>query len=81
MIREWMGIDYHRVEKYYVLQRKIIFSSLCFLKKNSWKENYVEKWNDILVNVFINSNAAIVLFLFLFILFIYFLILFIILYK
>ncbi|NWR93198.1 RRP1B protein, partial [Furnarius figulus] len=42
MNREWNGIDYLRLDKYYMLMRLILRESFEVLKRNEWDESLVE---------------------------------------
>ncbi|CAI7862387.1 unnamed protein product, partial [Closterium sp. NIES-54] len=41
MRREWGGIDYHRLDKFYMLVRLVMRNILEFLEKREWEEEVV----------------------------------------
>ena len=45
---EWPNIDQWRVDKYYLLIRRILRHNFKFLKQNNWDEELVENWVNVL---------------------------------
>lgn len=42
MCFEWYNIDHHRLDKFLLLVRRVLFNQLKFLKKNNWNELLVD---------------------------------------
>ncbi|KAK6461383.1 hypothetical protein DFJ63DRAFT_319660 [Scheffersomyces coipomensis] len=49
MIIEWPSIDQWRIDKYYLLIRRVLRHNFKFLKLNHWDEELVNNWVNILV--------------------------------
>ncbi|KAI8992589.1 hypothetical protein BDB01DRAFT_778954 [Pilobolus umbonatus] len=47
--KEWHGLDRIRLDKYYLLFRRVIYFSFQFLARESWDEVYVEAYMDMLL--------------------------------
>ncbi|NWY58154.1 RRP1B protein, partial [Chionis minor] len=59
MNREWNGIDNLRLDKYYMLMRRILRQSFEVLKRNEWDESLIELFLPLLVKEIMDpeSNA------------------------
>ncbi|KAI9499530.1 hypothetical protein BDB00DRAFT_794361 [Zychaea mexicana] len=47
---EWHGLDRIRLDKYYMLLRRVIFYSFLFLANHDWNEENVEEYTTMLLN-------------------------------
>lgn len=48
MAREWPSVDQWRIDKYYLLMRRVLRHSLIFLERNQWDSDLVSKYLDVL---------------------------------
>jgi ribosomal RNA-processing protein 1 len=48
MSREWVGIDHHRLDKFLLLLRRVLFYQLKRLKESEWNENLVNDYLEAL---------------------------------
>ncbi|KAJ9094817.1 hypothetical protein QFC20_006832 [Naganishia adeliensis] len=51
IIREWVGIDRFRMDKYYMLLRRWVNASFRLLARSQWNPIIVDRYNQILVDV------------------------------
>jgi len=58
IVREWDGIDAHRLNKFLTLIRRVWRSSLLFLKKQNWDSTLVSEILQILRETMIRPNAT-----------------------
>jgi len=58
IVREWEGIDAHRLNKFLTLIRRVWRSSLLFLKKHQWDAQLVSDILQILRETMIKPNAS-----------------------
>ncbi|KAI8390046.1 hypothetical protein BD560DRAFT_451962 [Blakeslea trispora] len=47
--QEWHGIDRIRLDKYYMLLRRVIYFSFQFLARESWDQTFCEAYSDMLI--------------------------------
>lgn len=47
--QEWHGLDRIRLDKYYLLLRRVIYFSFQFLARESWDTVYLEAYTDMLI--------------------------------
>ncbi|KAI8062300.1 uncharacterized protein B0P05DRAFT_556454 [Gilbertella persicaria] len=47
--QEWHGLDRIRLDKYYLLLRRVIYFSFEFLARESWDPTYLEAYTDMLL--------------------------------
>ncbi|KAI9481444.1 MAG: hypothetical protein EXX96DRAFT_566762 [Benjaminiella poitrasii] len=47
--QEWHGLDRIRLDKYYLLFRRVIYFSFQFLARESWDNGYLEAYTDMLL--------------------------------
>ncbi|CAO3654790.1 unnamed protein product [Mucor hiemalis] len=47
--QEWHGLDRIRLDKYYLLLRRVIYFSFQFLARESWDAVYLEAYTDMLI--------------------------------
>ncbi|KAI9279749.1 hypothetical protein BY458DRAFT_501536 [Sporodiniella umbellata] len=47
--QEWHGLDRIRLDKFYLLLRRVIFFSFQFLARESWDSVYMEAYSDMLI--------------------------------
>ncbi|KAK4516858.1 60S ribosomal protein L32 [Mucor velutinosus] len=47
--QEWHGLDRIRLDKYYLLLRRVIYFSFQFLARESWDQVYLEAYTDMLI--------------------------------
>ncbi|KAG8857720.1 hypothetical protein FRB91_010957 [Serendipita sp. 411] len=48
MVREWSGLDYLRIDKYYLLVRKFVNASFRLLIREKWSKSALEEYENIL---------------------------------
>ncbi|XP_006817636.2 ribosomal RNA processing protein 1 homolog B-like [Saccoglossus kowalevskii] len=48
MMREWLGIDHLRIDKYYKLVRKMLNHSFEMIKKSEWKPEVIDEFVDVM---------------------------------
>jgi len=51
MVREWPGIDRHRLDKYYYLLKCFMLYGLKYLRKTDLDEGSIKRYNEILVEL------------------------------
>merc|ERR1712071_336121 len=56
MARDWSGIDTWRMDKFMMFVRRIIRHSLEYLAENSWNEEEVSIYSDMLSECIVNAN-------------------------
>ncbi|ORE14126.1 hypothetical protein BCV71DRAFT_245972 [Rhizopus microsporus] len=47
--QEWHGLDRIRLDKYYLLLRRVIYFSFQFLARENWDHVYLDAYNDMLL--------------------------------
>ncbi|KAI8968590.1 hypothetical protein BDF20DRAFT_897187 [Mycotypha africana] len=47
--KEWHGLDRLRIDKYYLLFRRVLYFSFQFLAREKWDNGYVEAYTDMLL--------------------------------
>jgi ribosomal RNA-processing protein 1 len=47
--QEWHGLDRIRLDKYYLLLRRVIYFSFQFLAREDWDAVYLDAYNDMLL--------------------------------
>ncbi|XP_009889658.1 PREDICTED: ribosomal RNA processing protein 1 homolog B [Charadrius vociferus] len=57
MNREWNGIDNLRLDKYYMLMRRILRQSFEVLKRNEWDESLIELFLPLLMKEVMDPNS------------------------
>ncbi|XP_029416637.1 ribosomal RNA processing protein 1 homolog A isoform X2 [Nannospalax galili] len=57
MIREWVGIDRLRLDKFYMLMRMVLSESLKALKTQGWEERQVEQLLELLTTEILNPDS------------------------
>ncbi|ELK03562.1 ribosomal RNA processing protein 1 homolog A [Pteropus alecto] len=58
MIREWMGIDRLRLDKFYMLMRMVLNESLQTLKMRGWEERQMEQLLDLLTTEILHPDSG-----------------------
>ncbi|KAJ5077523.1 RIBOSOMAL RNA-PROCESSING 1 [Anaeramoeba ignava] len=56
MQREWKGIDFYRLDKYYLFMRKIIAHFLSFLLSKNFSQTWIQKFDLVLFNTIFSPN-------------------------
>ncbi|CAO2608564.1 Ribosomal RNA processing protein 1 homolog A [Lemmus lemmus] len=57
MIREWVGIDRLRLDKFYLLMRLVLRESLTTVKNHGWEERYIEQLLELLTTEVLNPDS------------------------
>uniref|UniRef100_A0A8C4UQW0 Uncharacterized protein n=1 Tax=Falco tinnunculus TaxID=100819 RepID=A0A8C4UQW0_FALTI len=57
MNREWIGIDSLRLDKYYMLMRRILRQSFEALKRNEWDESLIELFLQLLMKEVMDASS------------------------
>ncbi|XP_036024198.1 ribosomal RNA processing protein 1 homolog A isoform X2 [Onychomys torridus] len=57
MIREWVGIDRLRLDKFYMLMRMVLSESLKALKTQGWEERQIEQLLELLTTEVLNPDS------------------------
>jgi hypothetical protein len=56
MLREWMGLDHHRLDKFMSLIRRMVNECIFFIKENKWAAEAVAAVTGILANPVLSSQ-------------------------
>ncbi|ERE86849.1 putative ribosomal RNA processing protein 1 [Cricetulus griseus] len=57
MIREWVGIDRLRLDKFYMLMRLVLRESLKVVKTHGWEERQIEQLLELLTTEILNPDS------------------------
>ncbi|XP_028623769.1 ribosomal RNA processing protein 1 homolog A [Grammomys surdaster] len=57
MIREWVGIDRLRLDKFYMLMRMVLNESLKAVKIQGWEERHIEQLLELLTTEILNPES------------------------
>ncbi|XP_051009317.1 ribosomal RNA processing protein 1 homolog A isoform X1 [Acomys russatus] len=57
MIREWVGIDRLRLDKFYMLMRMVLSESLKAVKTQGWEERQIEQLLELLTTEILNPDS------------------------
>nr|XP_006989514.1 ribosomal RNA processing protein 1 homolog A isoform X1 [Peromyscus maniculatus bairdii] len=57
MIREWVGIDRLRLDKFYMLMRMVLSESLKAVKTQGWEERQIEQLLELLTTEVLNPDS------------------------
>lgn len=57
MIREWVGIDRLRLDKFYLLMRLVLRESLTTVKTHGWEERQIEQLLELLTTEVLNPDS------------------------
>ncbi|KAK7814904.1 hypothetical protein U0070_026405 [Myodes glareolus] len=57
MIREWVGIDRLRLDKFYLLMRLVLRESLTTVKTHGWEERQIEQLMELLTTEVLNPDS------------------------
>ncbi|KAG5354592.1 Ribosomal RNA-processing protein 1-like protein [Yarrowia sp. B02] len=58
MAAEWLALDKHRVDKFYLLLRRYVGYAFERLQKENWDEKWIEKHNEVMQKVALNADNA-----------------------
>ncbi|EDK44820.1 conserved hypothetical protein [Lodderomyces elongisporus NRRL YB-4239] len=56
MIKEWASIDQWRIDKYYLLIRRVLRHNFQYLKKNQWDLELVKKWTQVMMETILSGG-------------------------
>ncbi|CAK9438979.1 uncharacterized protein LODBEIA_P32030 [Lodderomyces beijingensis] len=56
MIKEWSSIDQWRIDKYYLLIRRILRHNFRYLKSSGWDSDLVSKWTAVLSETILSGS-------------------------
>ncbi|KAI5952916.1 hypothetical protein KGF54_003783 [Candida jiufengensis] len=59
IIKEWPSIDQWRIDKYYLLIRRILRHNFKYLKQQNWDSNLVEKWVNMMKETILSGDSRI----------------------
>lgn len=59
LIIEWKNLDQWRLDKFYLLARRILRHDLIFLKKQNWEEKLVTEWIDVLQKTVLSGEDSV----------------------
>lgn len=59
MIKEWPSIDQWRIDKFYLLIRRVLRHNFKQLKSQSWDKKYVDEFLDVLVRLPLSGDKSI----------------------
>ena len=57
MIKEWSSIDQWRIDKYYLLIRRVLRHNFKYLKLHQWDETLVNDWVDVMRRTILSGDA------------------------
>lgn len=59
MIKEWSSIDQWRIDKYYLLIRRVLRHNFKYLKLHQWDETLVNDWVDVMRRTILSGDAKV----------------------
>lgn len=59
IIKEWLGLDHHRIDKFYMLLRKVINKCFLRLKKEKWDAQLIEEYFNVLKRQILSGDEKI----------------------
>ncbi|KAG5422351.1 hypothetical protein I9W82_001446 [Candida metapsilosis] len=59
MIKEWSDIDQWRIDKYYLLIRRVLRHNFKYLKQHEWDGELVNDWVDVMSRTFLSGDAKV----------------------
>ncbi|KAI5961581.1 uncharacterized protein KGF55_003898 [Candida pseudojiufengensis] len=57
IIKEWPSIDQWRIDKYYLLIRRILRHNFKYLKQQEWESNLVEQWVSMMEETILSGES------------------------
>lgn len=58
LAKQWEKVDRYRIDKFYMLMRRVIYSSILRLKQANWDEDEVKKFNEAMSKTAMNAEDA-----------------------
>ncbi|KAI3402832.2 hypothetical protein KGF56_004293 [Candida oxycetoniae] len=59
MIKEWTDIDQWRIDKFYLLIRRVLRHNFIYMKKNDWNEKLVDSWIEVMEETILSGDSKV----------------------
>ncbi|KAI5968141.1 hypothetical protein CANMA_002564 [Candida margitis] len=59
MIKEWSSIDQWRIDKYYLLIRRVLRHNFKYLQQHEWDDKLVSRWVDVMSRTLLSGDAKV----------------------
>lgn len=59
MIKEWPSIDQWRIDKYYLLIRRVVRHNFQFMQSTEWDSEILQKWLDVMNRTVLSGDKSV----------------------